>query len=97
MYDDIEVVTTATSVLTNKTLGVGFIDRTLELHLLVPKLTSHVDVGSLGTHAESDDECTFHKLVGVMSQDLTILASSWLRLVRINYEVGWSIQKEISS
>jgi len=90
--NDIEVVTTSTSVLADKTLCIGLINCTLELNLFVPKLASHIDVGGLSPHAEAYEQSTFYKFVWVMSQNLTIFASSGLGLVSIDHQVGWSVQ-----
>ena len=81
MHDHIEIVAATAGVFADKSLLVGLINGSLKLDLLVPKLTSDVDVGSLGTHAKTNDKSTFNELVWVVSKDLTILASSWLRLI----------------
>lgn len=87
MHNDIKVVATATGILSDKTLGVGLINSFLKLQLLVPELSTHVDVRSLGPHTEADDESTLNKLVRVMSEDLSVLASAWLGLIRIDHQV----------
>ena len=87
MHNDIKVVATATGILSDKTLGVGLINSFLKLQLLVPELTTYVDVRSLGPHTEADDESTLNKLVRVMSEDLSVLASAWLGLIRIDHQV----------
>ena len=92
MNDYIEVVATATCVLANESLLVCLIDGSLQLDLLVPELTSNVDVGCLGAHAEADYEGAFDKLVRVVSQDLTVLAGARLRLVGVDHKIGWSMK-----
>lgn len=88
MNINIEIITTSASILSNEALLVGLIDSPLKLDLLVPELTSHVDVGSLGSHAESDHECTLDELVRVVSQNFSIFACTGLRLVTVNHKIG---------
>lgn len=93
MDNYIKVIARPASILSKEALGVSLIDCTLQLQLLVPELASHVDVGGLGPHAEADNKRALDKLVRIVSQDLAIFASSWLRFVRIDNKVGWSEQK----
>ena len=93
VHVDIEVVARVASVLAEEALFVGLIDSSLKLDLLVPELATDVDVGSLGTHAEADDKSALDELVWVVSEDLTVLASARLRLIRVDNQVGWSAQK----
>lgn len=97
MSIDIEVVARATSVLTKETLGIGLLNRSLELEALVPKLTTAVDVGGLGTHAESDNEGAFDKFVGVVTEDFSVLASTRLGLISIDDEVRRSVNVSVGN
>ena len=87
MDNDIEVVARAASVLANEALLIGLIDSSLELVHLIPELATDVDVSGLGAHTESDDEGTLDELVGVVTEDFTVLAGTWLRLIRVDNEV----------
>ena len=78
MDDHIEVVAASTGIFANKTLCVGLIDSFLKLDLFIPELSTNVDVGSLGAHAEANHEGAFDELMRVVSEDLAILASAWL-------------------
>lgn len=75
---NIKVISSTASVLTEESLSISFIDCLLKLYLLIPELASNIDVSSLSTHAETNDECTFDKFVRVVSHDLSIFASTWL-------------------
>lgn len=94
MDNYIKVVAAAACVLTNKSLCVGFIDSSLQLDLLVPELATNIDVGCFRSHAEAHDEGTFDKLVWVMTQDLTVLASAWFGFISVDNKVGWSMTEE---
>ena len=67
VHNHIEVIATAASILADHTLRVGFIDSSLQLELLIPKLTSHVDVGGLGAHSEANNKGSFDELVRVVT------------------------------
>jgi len=91
LHDHVEIVAAAAGVFTDESFLVGLVNGTLELDLLVPELTSDVDVGGFGAHAETDDKCTFDELVWVVSKNLTILARAWLGLICVDNQVGWSM------
>ena len=90
MDNNIEVVATATGILADKTLSVGLINGFLELDLLIPELATNVNVGGLGSHSKTDDEGSLYELVRIVSQDFSVLARSWLRLIRVDHQVRWS-------
>jgi len=96
MSIDIKVVASATGVLSKETLGISFLNCSIELKSLIPELTSNVNVGGLGSHGESNDKCTFDKFVRIMSHDFSVLACSWLRLICVNHQVRWPNQKVIN-
>lgn len=50
MDDHVKVVATAARVLANEALRVGLVNRALQLNLLVPELSSHVDVSGFRAH-----------------------------------------------
>ena len=87
---NIEVISRPTGILSDHALGIGLFDCLLKLNLLVPELASPVNVGSLCSHTETNNEGSFDKLMRVMSQDLSVFASARLRLVRVDNQVGWS-------
>ena len=91
MDNHIEVVAAAACVLSNETLRVGLIDGSLQLLLLVPELTTNVDVSCFGAHAKAHNQGAFDELVRVVAQDLAVLASAGFGLIRVDDEVGWSI------
>jgi len=76
--DNVEVETTATCVLANKAFRVGLVNGTLKLDHLVPELSSHVDVGSLGAHGMTHDEGAFNELVWVVAQYFSVFTRAWL-------------------
>jgi hypothetical protein len=85
---DIKIISTTASVLAKEALLVCFIDSTLQLDLLIPELAAHINVSGLCSHTETDNQSTLNELVGVMSQDLSIFACSWLRLITIDNKIG---------
>jgi hypothetical protein len=89
----IKVVATAASVLADEAFCVGLLHCLLKLVHFVPKLATHVDVSCLRTHGESNHKSAFNQLVRVVSQNLSVLASSGLRLVTVDYQVRWSVEE----
>ena len=88
MNINVKVIATSASILSNEALLICFIDSPLELDLLVPELASHVEVGGLRSHAESDHECALDELVGVVSQNFSIFTCAGLGLVPVDHQVG---------
>jgi hypothetical protein len=64
---NIEIVATSASIFANEALSISFINCPLKLNLLVPEFTANIEVGSLSSHAETNDESTLDKLVRIMS------------------------------
>jgi hypothetical protein len=81
---DIEIVATAACVLSQETLSVGLLDCTLKLVDLIPELTAYVNISGLSAHGETDNQRTLDELVRVVTQNLSVLASTRLRLVRVD-------------
>ena len=54
----------------------------------MPKFTPNVDVGSLGPHGEADHQRPLDQFMRIASQNLSILASARLRLVRVDDQVA---------
>ena len=90
MSVNIKVVAGATSIFAEETFGVGLLNCLFELKTFIPKLTTHIDIGCLGTHGEADNKCTFDELMWVVSENLPIFASTGLRLIGVDYQVGRS-------
>lgn len=76
MDDYIEIVAGAACVPAEEAPLVRLINSALKLNLLIPKLATHVDVCSLGFHAEAYNESTFDKFVGVVAHDFSVFASA---------------------
>ena len=93
MNVDIKVIATSTSVLSDKSLVVGFLNSSLELESLEPEFTSDVNIGGLCSHGETNDEGSFYEFVRVISQNLSVLAGSRLRLISVDNQVGGSTNK----
>ena len=55
---------------------------------LISLLSLHIS--GLGSHRKPDDQSTFNELMWVVSQNLSILAGSWLGLVGVYDQVRWS-------
>lgn len=89
MYNHIKIVATATGILAEETLGVGLVDGILKLNLLIPELTTHINVRSLSTHGKSNDKCSLNELVGVVSHNFSVFAGTGFRFVSINNQVRW--------
>ena len=75
----IKVVATSAGVLAEETFLVSFCNGLFKLETFEPELSSHVNVCSLGAHRETNAESALDKLVGVVSQDLSVLAGTWLK------------------
>jgi hypothetical protein len=56
----------------------------------MPKLSSDVDICSFSPHCETNNKCTFDKLMRISSQDLSIFARSGLGLVSVNNKITGS-------
>ena len=91
----IEIIATAAGILAKETFSIGFINCALQLDLFIPEFTTNVDVGSFGSHAEADNEGAFNKLVGVMTENLAILACAGLGLIAINDEIRWAAVRDL--
>jgi hypothetical protein len=88
---NIKVITTSASVFTKESLLIGFIDSLLKTVGLMPELSSYINIGSLGLHTKTNDQSSFDKLMRIMSQDFSVLASTRLRLIRIDNQIRGSI------
>merc|ERR1719295_45124 len=88
--EDVKVVAAAASVLPQKALVVSLFDGNLEVCCLVVEFSSGVNVCGPCAHGTSCDQASFNQLVGVVTHNLSVLASSWLSFVCVNDEVLWS-------
>jgi hypothetical protein len=75
---DIKVVATSAGVLSNEALSVCLIDSLLELDHLVPELSTAVNISSLCSHTETNNECALNEFMRVMSQYLSIFTGARL-------------------
>jgi hypothetical protein len=87
---DVEIVSGTASVLADETSSVGFVDSLLDVGRLLVEFTTDVDVGCVGVHGAPRDETSFDELVGVTSEDFSVLAGSWFSLVGIDNEITGS-------
>jgi hypothetical protein len=51
---------------------------------LIPELTAYVNISGLSAHRETDNQRTLDELVRVVTQNLSVLASTRLRLIRVD-------------
>merc|ERR1711973_503242 len=65
-------------------------DGDLEVCCLVVEFSSDVNVSGPCAHSTSCDQASFNQLVGVVTHNLSVLASSWLSFVCVDDEVLWS-------
>jgi hypothetical protein len=84
---NIKIISTAASILSKEALLVCLIYRSLELDLLIPEFTTNVNVGSFSSHTETNNKSTFHKLMRVVSENFSVFAGTWLRLITVDDEV----------
>ncbi len=87
MYIDVKVVSTSASVLTKETFLVCLINSFLDLVSFMPKFSSDVDIRCFCSHTESNHKGTFDQLHWLVSQDFSIFACAWLRLITIDNKV----------
>jgi len=87
MHVNIEVITTVTCVFAQKAFSISFLDCSLKLVNLVPKFSTDINVSRLCSHGKTNDESSFNKLVRIMAQYLSVFASAWLRLIRVDDQV----------
>lgn len=85
---DVKVVAGATGILANQAVGVGLVDGGLENGSLVVELTADVNVGSGGIHAAAGKQAALDKLVGVLANNLSVLAGTGLTLISVDNEVS---------
>jgi hypothetical protein len=83
----IEVISTIAGIFTDETLGIGFVNRSLELNLFVPKLSSYINVSSFSFHGKTNEKCAFNEFVRVVSENFSVFAGAWLRLITVDDEV----------
>jgi hypothetical protein len=50
----------------------------------VPELSADVDIGGLGSHGETDNQCALDQFVGIATQNFSIFAGARLRLVGVD-------------
>jgi hypothetical protein len=86
----IELVARPTGVLANVPGLVRFIDGLLHVRGLLEELATDVDVGGGGVHGTAGDETAFDELVGVATEDFTVLAGSGFTFVGVDDEVAGS-------
>ena len=91
----IEIISGATSILTNQSLSVSFFDCLSQFIGFKPELSSNVDIRSFGSHSEAHNKSAFYQFVRIVPQDFSVLASARLRLVRINNKIGRTMVKEV--
>ena len=93
---DIKIIATSAGILSKESLSICLLNCSIELKSFIPEFTSNIDVSSLGSHGESDNEGTLDKLVRIMSQNFSIFASSWLGLISIDYQVRRPVNYKLS-
>jgi hypothetical protein len=71
---NVKVIARATGILAKETLLIGFVNCSLELDLLIPEFSTNINICSLSSHTETDNQCSLDELVRVMSQYFSILA-----------------------
>merc|ERR1719323_1246131 len=81
---------TATSILAEEASVVGLLDSDLEVAGLVVELSSDVNISSPGSHGSACYQTSFNQSVWVMTHDFTILASSRLPFICVDYKILWS-------
>ena len=89
MHVDIKVVAAATGVFAKEAFLISFVNGFLKLVGFVPEFASNVDISSFSSHAEPYYQSALHKLMRIVSQYFPIFARSWLRLIRVDYQVRW--------
>src|SRR4029077_3735356 len=88
MQVEVEAIPGSASVLADQTCGISLIDRTLQALCFVVELAPNIDVTAVDAHPRRGQEAPFDKLVRVVPQDIAILASARLALIRIDDEIG---------
>lgn len=87
VHVDVEVEAGVAGVLAEEALRVGLVDSALQLNLFVPKFAANIDVGSLRSHGEADEESALNEFVGVVAHNFAIFAGAGLRLVSVDDEI----------
>ena len=73
-------------------LLISFVNSLFQTNRFVVKLSTNVNVSSTSVHGVSSNQTTFDESVGVLTDNLTILASSRLGLIAVHHqEVGTTI------
>jgi len=87
---DIEGITRATGILSDKTSLVCLCDGLLKMRSLLEKLATDVNVRGGGVHRAPSNEAALYEFVGVTAQNFAVFTCSGLSLVSVDDEVAGS-------
>merc|ERR1719285_596846 len=90
VHKQVKVIAGAAGVGPKEAGIIGFLDGLLQVGGLIVELSSDVDVASSGAHGSTSNEAALHQGVRVVTNDLTILASSRLTFISIDHQVLWA-------
>ena len=88
MQKDVEIVAGAAGILAEVSLLVSLVNGNLHVGRFVVELSSDVDVGGAGAHGSSGHQTAFDELVGIVTQDLAILARARFTLVGVDDQIA---------
>ena len=88
VHVNIKVVARATCILANQASFVCLIDGNLRVVRFEEKLTTHVNIGGIGTHSTASNKAAFNELVRVMAHNLAVLTGAWLTFIGVNHKVA---------
>ena len=83
----IEIPARAAGVLADQPRLVGLVDGVLQAPAFVDEFAAHIDVGGMGAHGEGGQKAALDQMMGVVAQDLAVLAGARLGLVGIDHQI----------
>ena len=84
---DVEVPAGPRRVLADQARLIGLVDGGLKLLAFADEFTTDIDVTDMRAHREASDQATFDQLLGIVTQDVPVLAGAGLGLVGIDDQV----------
>mmetsp|Transcript_16636 Transcript_16636/g.55431 ORF Transcript_16636/g.55431 Transcript_16636/m.55431 type:complete len:204 (-) Transcript_16636:334-945(-) len=87
MNIDIEVISTATSILAEFSFCIRLGNSFLQGNIFIVVFSTNVDVSSLGEHGSTNNQTSVHQLVRLMPENLSVLACAGFTLIGVHHKI----------
>ena len=84
---NLEIPTGFTGVFADQHRLTSFVNSDLKALGFVMKFPADVNIGSVGTHGETGDQCPFQQFMGIVTDNFTVFAGAGLTFIGIDDEV----------